>query len=118
VIDSRRHSKSYLDSAAHYERRYSYALMDEYRGLAVAIRSDLETEIWHLPIFTVSLSEAGFEKVYQGTTLLNVYRVDLKDKPFVVHLTLYAGALGNMQDHDRTLSALNANDILPANKQP
>ncbi|MFQ5453608.1 MAG: alpha-amylase/4-alpha-glucanotransferase domain-containing protein, partial [Candidatus Zixiibacteriota bacterium] len=47
-------------------------------------------DIWHMPIYTVSLSESGFEKVYQGTTFINRYRLTLTDKPVVLLFSLFA----------------------------
>jgi alpha-amylase len=93
LIDEHRHDASFLDSTASYDLCRSFAMIDEYRGLAVAMNSNLPCEIWHHPIFSVSLSEGGFEKVYQGTTFVNLYHVRLGAEPFVVRLTLFAGTM-------------------------
>ncbi len=93
LIDNHRHEGSFLDSPRAYDDRHVFAMIDEYRSLAVAIHADRPGTIWHMPIFTVSLSEGGFEKVYQGTTFVNVYRVVLGRQPFRLNLELYAGAL-------------------------
>ena len=68
-------------------------MIDRYRSLAIGLDSDIECELWHAPIFTVSLSEGGFEKVYQGTTFMNVYSLQLSEHPVEINLTLYAGEL-------------------------
>ncbi len=106
LIDNRQHINSYLDSEAQYEGRQTWAMTDEYRSLAVAMNSDLPCELWHLPIFTVSLSEGGFEKVYQGTTLMNIYRLQLTPQPVTINLTLFAGDLKNYQKSATTFSAV------------
>ena len=93
LIDNHRSENSFLDSPGQYGHAASYALIDQYRDLAVALVSDHPCEIWHLPIYTVSLSEGGFEKVYQGTTLVNLYRVELSDEAFVINFSLHAGAV-------------------------
>jgi alpha-amylase len=97
-VDGQKHSDSYLDSYGDYNEVEEVAMIDEYRKLAVAIKSDRPCRIWHLPIFTVSLSEAGFEKVYQGTTLVNLYNLELSTRPIEISLNVFAGSLKNLQD--------------------
>ena len=67
-------------------------MVDEWRGLAVLLHSNLGCDVLHHPIHTVSLSEAGFEKGYQGTTLVQSYRLSLTPEPTVIRVTLCAGA--------------------------
>ncbi len=93
LIDRQRPEQSFLDSVERHGEVRSYTLADEYRNLGVAVVSDTESEIWRHPIFTVSLSEGGFEKVYQGTTLLHVYRVNLSGEPFKVSLGVHTGSI-------------------------
>lgn len=45
---------------------------------SVALAADKEACLWRLPLFTVSLSEGGFEKVQQGTLLLPQWQVALQ----------------------------------------
>ncbi|HUV30802.1 MAG TPA: alpha-amylase/4-alpha-glucanotransferase domain-containing protein [Acidobacteriota bacterium] len=92
VIDNRRPADSYLDSIGRHDSARVLAMVDDYRGLAVAVGSERPAEIWHLPIFTVSLSEGGFEKVYQGTTIVHLYRVRLAAQPVQIRFSLIAGA--------------------------
>jgi len=96
VVDNQRASESYLDSIADYGHARTIALVDQYRSLAVAVGSEKPAQIWHAPIFTVSLSESGFEKVYQGTTVVHGYRGILSQEPFVIRLTLFAGAMDDV----------------------
>ncbi|MFH2054514.1 MAG: alpha-amylase/4-alpha-glucanotransferase domain-containing protein, partial [bacterium] len=42
------------------------------------ITADQSASLWSLPLFTVSLSEGGFEKVQQGTLLLPQWQVSLQ----------------------------------------
>jgi alpha-amylase len=93
LVDNQRSDNAWLDAAACHANACGVAMVDEYRNLAVAVVSDREAELWHLPIFTVSLSEAGFERVYQGTTLVHVYRVNLSDSPVRLTLALHAGPM-------------------------
>ncbi len=93
LVDNHRHENSFLDSHAHYGYVASYSLVDRYRDLAVALVSDRPCEFWHLPIYTVSLSEGGFEKVFQGTTLVNLYRAELSEEALVINFSLLAGTV-------------------------
>jgi alpha-amylase len=43
-------------------------------GVHVVIRAEPAAELWRLPIETVSQSERGFERSYQGTALVFVWR--------------------------------------------
>ncbi len=106
MIDGRRHEESFLDSVGRFEPAGSYAVVDQYRDLAVALVSDRLAEVWHLPIHTVSLSEGGFEKVYQGTTLVMVYRVELSLRPVVIKLSLHAGAYAAVNSKVSQFAAL------------
>ena len=71
-------------------------MVDEWRGLAVAVSAKESAEIWHHPIYTVSLSEGGFEKVYQGTTLVHLFTLNLSSQPTRLTLTLLAGTIAQV----------------------
>jgi len=105
LIDNRQNISSYLDSNGRWEGRQSWAMIDQYRSLAVAVNSSQPCELWHMPILTVSLSEGGFEKVYQGTTFVNVYHLTLSEQPVEINLTLFAGDLKMYQEGEHGLSA-------------
>ncbi|MEW5994793.1 MAG: alpha-amylase/4-alpha-glucanotransferase domain-containing protein, partial [Candidatus Zixiibacteriota bacterium] len=92
LIDGQHHENSYLHSVGSHAQAGAYMLVDEYRDLSVALVCGRAAEVWHLPIYTVSLSEAGFEKVYQGTTLVAVYRLELTNRPLALDFALHAGA--------------------------
>jgi hypothetical protein len=93
LVDNQRLRESYLDSMGRYKDVAGFAMVDEYLKLAVAQFGDHRAELWHLPIFTVSLSEAGFERVYQGTTFVQLYRLRIGPEPVTLKLELFAGAL-------------------------
>jgi alpha-amylase len=93
MVDGRRATRNYLDAYGEHKQAGSIILADEYRSLAAAVSSNRSGDIWHLPIFTVSLSEGGFEKVYQGTTIVHRYRLSLSEYPQYVNLRLLAGDL-------------------------
>jgi 4-alpha-glucanotransferase len=96
VIDNARAKPSFLDSTGRRQGVRSIGMVDEWRSLAVAVTSDTKAEVWHLPIFTVSLSEGGFERVYQGTTLVHKFSVRLGPKPVHIGLAITAGAIDSV----------------------
>ncbi len=49
---------------------------DEWQNVAVEIDAHGANQLWFAPIETVSESEEGFERVYQGSQILGVWEVD------------------------------------------
>ena len=54
----------------------SLRVADEWQNVAVEIEARGANHIWVAPIETVSESEEGFERVYQGSQILGVWAVD------------------------------------------
>ena len=52
-------------------------LADEWQDVSVEIEASGASELWISPIETVSESEEGFERVYQGSQILGVWNVTL-----------------------------------------
>jgi hypothetical protein len=50
---------------------------DKNLGVSIKITSSKTCDYWVVPINTVSTSENGYEKTYQGTTAVNVYKFNL-----------------------------------------
>ncbi len=50
-------------------------LTDEEEGIQIHFTFPEEVDVWRFPVETVSLSEAGFERIYQSTTFLFRWRV-------------------------------------------
>jgi len=64
-------------------------LIDEYNGMKVFLNIDKNGNLWRFPIETVSLSESGFERVYQGSCLLFSWPLTLgPGGRFEVHIEL------------------------------
>lgn len=94
IYDGARKKNSYLDSVDVTGNCYTTIIRDDYRRLAVALALDKPAEVWQVPIFTISLSEGGFEKVYQGTTLLHIFNFHLmKGQRFEITFLTFAGPL-------------------------
>jgi hypothetical protein len=54
-------------------------IVDEYLGLALSFEAG-GAEFWRMPIETISMSEGGFEKVYQGSIIFLVWELKLKPR--------------------------------------
>ena len=52
-------------------------VVDEWQGLSVTLTAPHAQEFWITPIETVSESEEGFERIYQGSQIVAVWPVDL-----------------------------------------
>jgi alpha-amylase len=64
-------------------------LVDEWVGMKVVLKTDRNCNLWRFPIETVSLSESGFERIFQGSCLLLYWPVDLEPgKEFRVNVDL------------------------------
>ena len=64
-------------------------VVDEWQGIAVTLGAPAGTAFWIAPIETVSDSEAGFERVYQGSQILIVWPEEFtKGTPWRGQMTL------------------------------
>ncbi len=71
----------YLNSSGVLPQAKMIGLRDEYLKIDVQLSSEKLNEIWRTPVETISLSESGFERVYQSSAVLLVFDVQL-DKKF------------------------------------
>ncbi|MEW6374459.1 MAG: alpha-amylase/4-alpha-glucanotransferase domain-containing protein [Thermodesulfobacteriota bacterium] len=55
-------------------------LIDEWNGMKVVLKMDRKCSLWRFPILTVSLSESGFEKIFQGSCLLAYWPLELEPR--------------------------------------
>jgi len=55
-------------------------LVDEWTGFKIFLGLDRSSTLWRFPVETVSLSESGFERVFQGSCLLLLWPLNLKEK--------------------------------------
>ncbi len=69
-------------------------LIDEWNRIKVVLKTDKSCNLWRFPIETVSLSESGFERIFQGSCLLFYWSLDLEpEKRFEVSLELAIDSL-------------------------
>ncbi len=66
------------------------SLVDEWQRLKAAVEIDRPLTLWRFPIETVSLSEAGFERVYQSSVLFFHSKIELQ-KEYEVSFRLTLG---------------------------
>jgi len=59
------------------ENIISYGIKDKALGLFIDFKLDRPTSLWQFPLYTVSLSESGFEKTYQSTVLFPNWKLRL-----------------------------------------
>ncbi len=52
------------------------ALVDEWQRVKILLEGSPQPRWWIVPIETISQSEAGFERVYQGSAILAVWKID------------------------------------------
>ena len=53
------------------------ALINEWDNFKINIKFSEKCQLWRSPIETVSMSEAGFERVYQASALLPHWKLNL-----------------------------------------
>ena len=64
-------------------------LIDEWNRMKVVLKTDRKCNLWRFPIETVSLSESGFERIFQGSCLLFYWPLELEPKrQFEVNIEL------------------------------
>lgn len=59
-----------INTAREFKGINSFSIKDEYLGVSISFNFDAILDLWHFPVETVSLSEGGIEKIYQGTTFI------------------------------------------------
>ncbi len=105
LFNGQRKKNSYLDAVNSQADCRAVLLRDDWRKITVGLNTDRAAEVWQTPIFTISLSEGGFEKVYQGTTIVNLFSFDLKKgQPVEISFYLFSGKPENMPPRMRGIS--------------
>lgn len=66
-----------LASKGQWEDVNNLRLVSRTLGMDIELGFDRPTTLWRFPIETISNSEAGFERVYQGSCLLPHWRINL-----------------------------------------
>jgi len=69
----------YLDSTGELKNLSKLGIRDEWRKLDIVIKTETPCVFWRTPVDTISLSEAGFERVYQNSVVFPNIRFKLHD---------------------------------------
>jgi alpha-amylase len=76
-IPGHRLDRRNLASAGEAGNVDSVSLVDEWLKLKVSLAFSLPAVLWRAPVETVSQSEAGFERVYQSSMVMPLWRISL-----------------------------------------
>ena len=74
-----------LRSKGEIENVKAVGLRDEYLGVDVRIETDAETSFFRFPIETVSLSEGGFERIFQSAAVIPNWKFTL-EREYRIHV--------------------------------
>ncbi|MBN1163912.1 MAG: DUF1926 domain-containing protein [Candidatus Krumholzibacteriota bacterium] len=70
------------------------SMIDRWLGLSVGLTLDPPALLWRFPIETVSNSDSGFERVYQGSALVPVWDLETTgEKPVEINIVIRVGTL-------------------------
>jgi alpha-amylase len=68
-----------LESTGELKGVSKVELIDSYTGVKVSVEPKDSVTLWRFPITTVSLSESGFERIFQGSSLLFLFPDNFND---------------------------------------
>jgi len=77
-INGKKPKNFYLDSAAIEYKIKDIEVVNEFDKFSVQTIFSEATDLWRFPIFTVSASEAGFEKVYQSSVIMPKWKIKIQ----------------------------------------
>ena len=72
-------------------------LVDEWQRVKITLSAEPQPEWWVVPIETISQSESGFERVYQGSAILAVWRASApawREMSSTIHAEISSLAVG------------------------
>lgn len=68
----------WLASTGTAENTKNIALTDEWMGIRISLNMNLKSNLWRFPIETISMSEGGFERVYQCSVVAPNWKIRLE----------------------------------------
>ncbi len=71
-------AKKQLRSSGEIKKAKELSLVDEWSGICIDVKTHDSVTFWRTPIETVASSEAGFERVYQGSIVLPFWDIIVK----------------------------------------
>lgn len=76
-VDGKQPEEPHLASKGPLGKAACVELVDEWRGLTIAVSMEPETTWWRFPVETISQSESGLERIYQSSTLVALWPLNL-----------------------------------------
>jgi hypothetical protein len=99
-IPSGRHPLEWAAAISAAEMGPRLRVVDEWQNVSATIEAPSAKEFWITPIETISESEEGFERVYQGSQILAVWPVELvAGKPWTGEMSLRVQLAHPMGSH-------------------
>ncbi len=77
LINGQKPVESILQSTGSDNDVKRFGVRDEWMRVTVGYTVDRSAELWRFPLETVSLSESGFERLYQGSVMVPSWKVAL-----------------------------------------
>ncbi|MBN2039585.1 MAG: DUF1926 domain-containing protein [Spirochaetes bacterium] len=81
-------NNSFLDIPGFHDNITYFALTDEYEKFKIKFSCSPEAKLLHYPVYTVSQSDSGFEKNYQGSCLILLFDLTKKNESLAVELMI------------------------------
>ncbi len=81
----------YLESKGEEESVGSFCIVDEWLNIEICLRLEPSALLWRFPIETISNSDSGFERIYQGSAVVPVWPLDPgegKVSEFSIYITV------------------------------
>jgi 4-alpha-glucanotransferase len=66
-----------LRSTGEIKNAHELSLIDEWSGIQIDLKTEDAVTFWRAPIETIASSEAGFERVYQGSIVLPIWDISV-----------------------------------------
>jgi 4-alpha-glucanotransferase len=79
---------SFLDMPGISPCIQSFVLVDNFNKFRIKITTSLEAALVRYPVYTVSQSDSGFEKNFQGSCMVFIYKSDGSEKKFSIELSI------------------------------
>ncbi len=77
-LNGKKIENGFLDSLGQHKDINSIGIRDEYLKIDAHLEGEKTDLIWRMPVETISLSEAGFERVYQSSAVYLIWNCNLK----------------------------------------
>jgi len=79
-INGNRPENAFLDAIASEKMVESISVVNEWDKFEATVKFNDALTVWRYPVFTVSMSESGFEKVYQSSVITPHWNINLAPK--------------------------------------